>query len=407
MTPAALLILLALQALSASGNTEPASPPPHRLEEVRMPAPWLLAPGPGGVISGWDPRGRRAVQWNARGELLAHCQLEDPRLPHAPSFAFAGRPGRLLVSYFDFPAGSEQARQLVLLDLQRCRVERVVAVEGLVLNLTAASHGWLANLFKGSLFAPQQAFVRLGEDAKILEEFDVSGRAADILQELRLSAEHASFLGGRLLAVDREVWLLPDAAYELWRPARQGKPFRRLVPPPCLAASVRVLSPEESRQRTQERARLFPEPMRRAVEREAGGDRVAPILQRATRGVAVHRGLVAVQLTDPRVEGGARMDIWDVGREALLAVVPLPAAAGLLAMGDGFVWLTQEGEALRRLSLPPLEEPLADPCTAVTPALPLPASPHGEERSRGASDAPTEGGTPAVDAGAPPGPPTP
>ncbi len=205
-----------------------------------------------------------------------------------------------------------------------------------------------------------------GGHGRQLDRYEVAERAEVIAGELGL-AEAGTPRGGRPLVVGKETWFVPDMAYELWRAAQRGKPFRRLVPPACLAATARFASAEETATRARERARLFPEPVRRAIERQAAAGTLRPIVQRATRGVAARGTLVAVQLTDPRMEGGGRLDLWDVSREELLAVVPVSAAAGLLAVGDGFVWLTHEGELLRRLPLPEGGEPLADPCAALAP----------------------------------------
>lgn len=355
----ALLVL----ALAAWGGAEPPIVP-ERLESVRMPGSLHLVPGAGGVITGWDVPNRLLAQWDEGGELRWACAVNDVRLPHQPAYAFAGRAGRALLAYFDFAAGSESARQLVLVDLEHCRVERLFALEGVVQALAAAPGGWVVTLMGGSVLAPAPILVRVDDHGREVDRFEVAQQAAAIARELGLP-EADTPRGGRPLVVGKETWFVPDMAYELWRPAQRGKPFRRLVPPPCLAATARFVSAEESAARALERASLFPEPVRRSIERQAAAGTLRPIVQRATRGLAARGTLVAVQLTDPRVEGGARLDLWDVSREELLALVPAPASAGLLAVGDGFAWLTQEGELLRRLPLPQGGEPLADPCAAL------------------------------------------
>ncbi len=354
--------LLGLAAAAWGGGEPPAVP--QRLEEVRMPAAFQLSAGPHGVVTGWDVRNRRLAQWDEGGKLVHVCALTDVRLPHEPAYSFAGRPGKALLAYFDFAAGCESARQLVLVDLDRCRVERLFALEGVAQALVAAPGGWVVTLLGGSVVAPTPLLVRVDDHGREVARFEVVEQAAAIAQELGLP-EAGTPRGGRPLVVGEESWFVPDLAYELWRPAQRGKPFRRLQPPPCLAATARLSSAEESAARALERAKLFPEPVRRAIERQAAAGTLGPIVQRPTRGLAARGTLVAVQLTDPRVEGGARLDLWDVSREELLAIVPAPASAGLLALGDGFAWLTQEGELLRRLPLPQGVEPLADPCAAL------------------------------------------
>jgi len=349
--------------VAAWGGGEPPTVP-QRLEEVRMPAAFHLTAGPQGVVTGWAARHRLLAQWDEGGKLAHGCALTDVRLPHEPAYSFAGRPGKALLAYFDFAAGSESARQLVLVDLDLCRVERLFALEGVAQALVAAPGGWVVTLLGGSVLTPTLLLVRVDDHGREVDRFEVAQQTAAIARELGLPDADTP-RGGRPLVVGEETWFVPDLVYELWRPAQRGKPFRRLQPPPCLAATARFLSAEESVARALERARLFPEPVRRAIERQAAAGTLGPIVQRPTRGVAARGTLVAVQLTDPRVEGGARLDLWDVRREELLAVVPVPAAAGLLALGDGFAWLTGEGELLRRLPLPQGGEALPDPCAAV------------------------------------------
>mgnify|MGYP005839926561 CR=1 FL=1 len=279
-------------ALPAWGGGEPPSVP-ERLERVRMPAAFHLVAGVEGVITGWDVRNRVVAQWHEGGELAHVCAVHDVRLPHEPAYSFAGAPGRVLLAYFDFAAGSERARQLVLVDLEHCQVERLFALEGVVQALAAAPGGWLVSLMRGSLLAPGFALLRLDQQGREMDRLEISEKAAVLARELGLP-EADTPRGGRALSVGQEVWWVPDMAYELWRPAQRGKPFRRLVPPPCLAATAHVLTNDESAARSLERAKLFPEPVRRAIARHAAAGTQRPIVQRATRGLASRGSLVAV-----------------------------------------------------------------------------------------------------------------
>ncbi len=375
------IVLLATVLSVASPSLAPVAPP-ERLEQLRMPSPWLLAAGPGGVVTGWNARERALAQWDGEGTLRCTCRLEDMRLGHEPAFVFAGRRGRALLAFFDFTLGSDSTRQLALVDLKRCRIDTLLAAEGVVHALSAAPEGWLMSLRLGPLQGERPAVVEMDDEGRERERWDLGAKATAIAEELGLATSDVP-RNGRPLAVGKEVWVLPDLAYEFWRPAQRGRSFRRLVPPPCLAATARVRSPEETAARARELATRFPAPVRQAIERQAAAGTLPPMVERATRGVAVRGNLVAVQLTDPRVEGGARVDLWDLASEEILAVVAIPATSGVLALGDGFLWLTQEGELLRRLPLPPVDAPLPDPCALVArPSRPDTAAPRTAEEDR-------------------------
>ncbi len=148
----------------------------------------------------------------------------------------------------------------------------------------------------------------------------------------------------------------------------QGSSLAPQTPKPCLHPPPPHRAGDLDRGRSPNTAPAHPSASSSRLEGQrfpkATGT-LGPIVQRPTRGLAARGTLVAVQLADPRVEGGARLDLWGVRREELLAVVPVPASAGLLALGDGFAWLTLEGELLRRLPLPQGDEPLPGPCAAV------------------------------------------
>ncbi len=268
----------------------------------------------------------------------------------------------MLLGFFDVAAGTANARRCVLADLSRCHVLREFAVDGLVGELAPSRGGWLWAAADLDPISPSNApLLEISDKGKVTASFDVAAATGAMLKATGLSSPVGT-RSGRPLAVGRQVWIVPDAVYELWRPRQHGLPFRAVRPPDCLSRKGQELDGAENVKAVLEKARLFPESARSVIEAAARSGTVAPSFTRATRGLAAFRNLIAVQVTDARVAGGARIDVWDMLTESLVAIVPIPATAGLLAITDEAAWLTEEGALLRQVPFPPLVKPIDEPC---------------------------------------------
>lgn len=384
MKRAAWVVVVALLAAgSAAAGDEPVAP--ERLNAIRMPSPYALeADGTGGVV-GWDAGRRLIARWNGSGVLTGECRLDDDaRLPHEPHFDFAVRDDTVLLTFLDLAAGSETRRQAAVVDLARCDLERIISLDGDVSRVAAGPDGWLvvsrveASAPTGDEWRKLAAAIDAGDATTVarrlaarmlyrlvddrgtvVEEFDLDATIDRVVAEERLNALSGP-RDGRLLRVGKDLYFLPDAAYELWRLPRGGRPLRRIQPPPCLRTRPDEAVGDEARERMRQRGFSPPSPPAGKAFRSSYVESFRPALY----GAVPFRDLIALQVTDPET-GEGRVDIWDTITELPVAVVTLPAKTGFLAFDDTRAWLTSENEPIRPMPLPDVVAPLEDPCATL------------------------------------------
>jgi len=353
LRPAAVALLVGLALPPAAG----AHPP---LETFVVEGSVALAADTEGGVACWQRDRARVLTWHRDGSPRSICELDDPRLPLTPNLV-AYRDGRALLSFLDFAAGSENQRKAVLLDTDACRILALPALPGVVHSLSAAGDGWLA--MTREPFAPASSLLRLDKDGEIADAFSLDRTFDRLLHELDLE-ESPIARGATPFAVGRDLWLLPTAAYELWFPPQRGRPLRRVAPPDCLAATARQLRGAERTALLEARAARFPEHLRGPLEAMIRSSSPTPTLVSATAGVTVLGDLVAVKILDPSFPEGARLDLWEVAGERVVATLPFPVARRVLGPAEDGMWVLENGTGIRRVPLPqvPEQEPGADLC---------------------------------------------
>ncbi len=317
--------------------------------------------GPEGEVAVWDRGAAEIMVWDEDGKPVADCRLENAQLPAEPG-TFGYGNGRAFLAYFDFEAGSETDRKCVIVDTDRCEVEASFSLPGIVHQVAATEDGWLA--VTSEPFASGSSFVRLGVDGDVEDAFTLDREFAEVREDRGIDPGPITDLA-RPMAVGRELWVLPHLSYELWRPPQRGRSFHRVSPPSCLAATGRTINGDENVSRLLARAKGFPEPHRSRLEQAVLSGRSSPSVVAATAGFAVRDRVVAVKVADPRMSDGARLDLWDMFSERVVAVVPFPLNARIIALADRAGWILEDGERLRRIPLPDLYSAEGDVCRAV------------------------------------------
>lgn len=359
-------------AIIAAAPALGADPPP--LGRARLERGVRLAGRADGGVTAWDPGEGRFVRWAADGSFLDQCRLRDPRLQRRPAMLFAARGSQALVPFLQAdPAGSRDSAQLwraVVVDVEACRVERELAIPGVATSVAGLEGGWAVSLLTvptelvGSGEPEDPPVVLLPDDGDEAEPVDLDrGLLHAAVEEAGAEEPGLPSRGAKVLATRKDVWVLPDAFYELIWPRQHGRAARVVVPPPCLQARGRAVEPEEGAKRLAliGRDSSLPESVRAHL---ASGAR-SKAFRAWVRGAAAGGGLAAVEVRDQGLEGGLRIDVWDLSEEAVVAVLPSPGSGKLVAVSEEGIWYRQ-GQRMLRLALPhgPLL-PLQDPCTAL------------------------------------------
>lgn len=343
----------------AAAAAEPSSLP--RLEDFVSEAGTAFATDQSGGLAVWSADRRTILTWDGDGDPRSRCVAEDPRLPNSPG-TIAYNDGKALLFYSDFEAGSETLRKTVLIDTDRCEVLGTGAVPGVVHGVQAVSDGWIA--FTREPFAPNSNVLELGADGTIADAFALDTTFDKAEEEGRVEDSPLARTA-QPLVVGRDLWLLPQAAYELWFPPQRGRSSRTVTPPPCLAADARVLRGADSAAFLQERAKHFPADLRAPLVAAAAAGNPGPIVFSPTAGAIVADRLLAVKVFDDRLVEGARLDVWDLTTESVVAVVPFPTDRRLLASANGTLWVLDDGRRIQRQALPEAGPPTFDPCAAL------------------------------------------
>jgi len=356
-----LLGLATVLVAAATAATEP--PPLPRLEDFVSEPGTSFATDQTGAVAVWSADRETISTWQPDGAPRSRCVVEDPRLPSAPT-TIAYNDGTALLFYLDFEAGSETLRKTALIDTDRCEVLGTAAVPGVVHAVMAATDGWI--VFTREPFAPNSTVLHLAADGTIADASTLDASFDELDEEGTGDASPLSRTA-QPLVVGRDLWLLPRAAYELWYPPQRGRSSRRVAPPPCLAADAHVLRGAESAAFLQERAKRFPAHLRGPLLVAAATGDPGPIVFSPTAGAVVADRLLAVKVFDGRLAEGARLDVWDLTTESVVAVVPFPTDRRLLSSADGMLWVLDEGRRIHRQPLPEAGRPTFDPCTALPP----------------------------------------
>lgn len=318
-----------------------------------MPAAAAVAgDGSGGLVA-WDHATGELRRWTADGQPAEPCS-EDHALVQGDGGPLAARGDRVLLLFLDPVAGAEQRRKATVMDLRRCEVVASFVLPGITLEAVGHQDGWLLVTNPTSLAEDDITVWTVDDQGRETGRFDVQRALKVLATELRVPA------GTRLPAVKpvvsgREVWLLPQARYELWRPAQAGKPWHEVEPPPCLAATGRVLVGEENVRHVTEFARNLSEPHRSAILEGVERGALNPSYRAAVVAAAAYRSTLGVVVRVPGQDGKSRFDLWDMTGPRVLASLPFPGDARLIALGDGFAWIRSGEGRIVRWPLPELD----------------------------------------------------
>ena len=316
-----------------------------------------------GNVAAWDPGRTLLGRWNRLGRLADSCVLDDPTLPsEGLDLALSG--DRALLSFLDAAVEEQDGRREAVVDLRKCEVVSTFAVKGITTSLAGAPDGWVQASSPDELRSGRFTLEVLDGKGKRMDEMDLSRRLDRVLKENAYTAR----LGPRdvrPLVVGKEVWVIPGAAYELWRPPQHGKPFRSVAPPACLAARGRELTGEANVQHVLALSKHWPEEIRTSIERGARHGGLAPSFLAATAWTASWDRFVAVQVRDWGSSGAERLDVWNMDTESVVAVVGIPGTARLVAFNEAGLWVKVDDGRLERLPVPDLWPEAFDPCAAV------------------------------------------
>lgn len=348
----------------ALGRPLVAQPP---LEEFVAQGSVAFAADSLGGVACWLRDQARVLAWSRDGSPRSDCTLDDPRLPFTPNL-IAYHDGVALLSFFDFAPGSESQRKSVVLDTERCEILATSHLPGVVHSLAATADGWLA--LSREPFDPTSTVLHLDRAGRIVDAFSLDRTFDRLIDELGID-ENPLARTGSPFAVGRDVWLLPNAAYELWYPPQRGRSLRRVAPPECLAAEATQLRGSERAALLEARAARFPESFRAPLEAMIRSPSTAATLVSATAGVSVLGDLVAVKVIDPRSPDGARLDLWELTTEQVVATVPFAGGDRVLTVADVGIWVVEQGQRVRRrsLQLPIAGGDVPDPCREVGQGL--------------------------------------
>lgn len=338
-------------------DAAPAASPPAQLEGYTLPpAAAVTGDGEGGVVA-WLHTNGQLVRWDGSGRLRQQCSGDDPALAGERG-PIAAQEDRVLVLLLDHPAGDEQGRRAAVVDMARCRVLVSYALPGLTLEAAGLRGGWALVSSPGSLADGAPEVWLADARGRPAQRFDLARARRELAERLGLSAEEVrgSF---KLVATAQELWVLPHARYELWRPPQRGRPLRVVQPPACLAATGRLLTGEENVAYVTAFASRLSEPHRSAILRGVKQGGLKPSFRAAVTAVSSYRGLVAVVVRSPATGEADRFDLWDLAGERVLASTPFPGASTLVSLADGFAWVRDGEGTIRRWPLPDVD-PLAE-----------------------------------------------
>lgn len=359
MVRPAALAMAAATAVSITWAAPPEDPTP--LGRFVVQGNVVFAAAPSGAVACWRRDARELRTWDAAGEPTAVCPLTDPRLPLEPNlFAFDGT--RALLSYFDFVAGSETLRRGAVIDTAHCSVEATFSIPGVAHAAATSRDGWL--VLTRDPFQPGSQFLSLDRNGKITDAFTLDREFEGVTSRRGFDRNPLNYLGNPVVA-GNDLWIIPHGDYELWYPPQHGRSFRRVEPPGCLAAHGRELRGEASAAHVLARAKGFPEQYRAPLEASIRSGAVRPTVLSATAGFAVHGHLLAVKVMDDRLPSGARIDVWDLATESVVAVLPFEVNMRLLALNDASVWVIVDGQRIRSLPVPDLTGSAVDACAAI------------------------------------------
>ncbi len=338
---------------------------PESLEGWRVPASVRLASDASGNVAGWDHATGELALWSRAGKRKLDCPRNDVA-PGNERGLIALRGTTALLTFMDHAAGSETARKAAVVDLTRCEAKAEFTIDGLATQAVATKGGWLVVSSPESTFSRTVTFRLIRDDGGVDGELDIAHEAEGLAKD-RADPPAAGRRSARAFQVRSESWLIPNAVYELWRPAQHGKPFRRIEPPPCLEAKGMVLDGEENRRHVLDLIKTWDEGSRSHIEPalKEGKGQLAPSYLATTSDLASYRNLVAVVVRDPVTRIANRLDVWDMLLEVVVAVLPFPADARLIALAEGYAWIRDGNGFMRRLELPDLTVPVGDPCTAL------------------------------------------
>ena len=336
---------------------------PAKLEQLRVRGSMLVAADQDGNVGAWDSAHKLIGRWDRRGKLAESCVLGNPTIPpDAASFAISG--DHALLSFFDAAAEKEGGRRELIVDLRKCEVISSFAVKGIATLLIGAPDGWVQTSSPDELQSGRFKLAILDDEGKTVDELEVDHQLGQVVKEKKFSAPLGPY-DFRPFVVDNEVWVIPSAVYELWRPRQHGKPFRKMAPPKCLAAQGQELTGTENVEHVLALSRNWPEEVRKSIERGAKSGGLSPSFLSPTSYIAVWDRFVAVQVRDWKETGSERIDVWNTDTESIVAVLGIPGTARLIAFNEGGLWVKVDDGRLVRLAVPDLWPEKFDPCAAV------------------------------------------
>ncbi len=349
------LLTLALAAALAGGNTTDATP--EQVEKWRPPgAVSVSGDGEGGVVA-WVNATGELLHWGPDGRLRHRCAGGDPLL-QGERGPLAARGEEVLALFLDHPAGDEKGRRAAVVDLRKCRVAAPFSLPGLTLQAAGFNSGWA--LVTGST-PPATGSPRVwvaDERGREVASFELERATRRLAQTLDLEAE--TLPGAfHLVPTAKELWLIPHARYELWRPPQRGKPLKVVNPPPCLEATAKILTGEENVAYATAFASRLSEPHRRAILAAIAQGGLKPSYRAAVTAASTYRGTLAVVVRSSATGVADRLDLWDLTNERVRAALPFPADATLLSLAEGFAWVRHGDGRIGRWPLPelsPLDE---------------------------------------------------
>ncbi len=355
-----------LAALLLAGPAVPAEVP-ESFDDLVKGAHVELAPAANGGVVALDKESGVLARWGADGRLNGSCTVERLGFPADQVNEIAADGSWVLVSTLAAAAPSGGAAGY-LVDLASCEVKRELVFTRPVKHLARTRDGWVAVTLPAAVETAADSWP--GCDATLLTD---DGRPAGtlappsgLLARWREADGRPSACGlSRVVVAGRFHWVIPYDRYELWRPKQGGLGENRLEPPLCLAATERSYTGGEAVEQVRARLAAAPPELRERLEAAAAAGsavvRVPAVSFAASWG---YLAAVAVRVTGEGGAAGCRVDVWDLGLERLVYTRTLDGLTcpGFLAVGNDVVWTVDAAGAVVRLELPPVLEPLADPC---------------------------------------------
>lgn len=317
------------------------------LQDHPIPPKTLVAADDGGHLIFLDPTELTVEVWSTGGKKLHSRKVRSPAANARPT-GVALHGDRALVA---FVRDDQPAHTCVLLTFDDTTPPATFVGGEVPSRLYASPDGWL---FEQLAPGDEPTIERFASDGSYLGRLDPP---SEPVARARASFSDPSYSFFRLVDANASLWALPSFNYELWHLDADSH-WRQVELPPCLAVRARYVEGEPARQRMLARADRMPE-----AEAHRLRDRVAwtrsmglPVRSYATavRGAVAYRERLAV-VTEPnpdRLDGGCRLDLWDLRRGRPLTSLPVPGPCpALVGMDRDAAWLDRDG-ALIRLELP-------------------------------------------------------